>query len=135
MAAPTCRSTRWPTQLSSRIRFSYKGTPRLVHPGTVRLQNYQWYLSGIEDGHDRIKHFAVSRMSNASLDKPDTLGRRADTTVFQFSGDSAFILESGRAVKHLSPFLTKQLRFMLSTAKDWTEIKRRLALPDSIPGS
>lgn len=59
-------------QLTSRIRFSYKGTRRVLHPGTVRLQNYQWYLSGIEDGDDQVKHFAVSRMSNASLDKPDT---------------------------------------------------------------
>jgi len=59
-------------QLSSRIRFSYKGTRRLLHPGTVRLQNYHWYLSGIDVGDDRVKHYAVSRMSNASLDKPDT---------------------------------------------------------------
>jgi predicted DNA-binding transcriptional regulator YafY len=59
-------------QLRSRIRFSYKGTPRVLHPGRVRFQNYHWYLSGIEDGDDQVKHFAVSRMSDASLDEPDT---------------------------------------------------------------
>lgn len=59
-------------QSGSRIRFTYKGSPRVVHPGTVRYQNYQWYLSGIEDGDDKIKHFAVGRMSDVSLDKPHT---------------------------------------------------------------
>lgn len=59
-------------QLRSRIRFSYKGTPRLLHPAAVRLQNYQWYLSGIEDGSDVVKHFAVGRMSDARLDPPET---------------------------------------------------------------
>lgn len=57
-------------QLSSRIRFSYKGTPRVVHPGTVRFQNYQWYLSGVEEGLDFIKHFIVGDMSDVTLDAP-----------------------------------------------------------------
>jgi predicted DNA-binding transcriptional regulator YafY len=57
-------------QLGSRIRFSYKGSPRVVHPGSVRFQNYQWYLSGREEGLDFVKHFAVARMSDVSLDKP-----------------------------------------------------------------
>ncbi len=57
-------------QLSSRIFFSYKGTPRVVHPGTVRFQNYQWYLSGIEEGLDFTKHFIVGDMSDVKLDVP-----------------------------------------------------------------
>lgn len=59
-------------QLRSRIRFTYKGTPRLVHPGTVRFQNYKWYLSGVEDGADLVKHFVVSEMSHIALDRPGT---------------------------------------------------------------
>jgi hypothetical protein len=59
-------------QLHSRIRFTYKGTPRLVHPGTVRFQNYKWYLSGVEDGFDILKHFVVGEMSDLSLDPPGT---------------------------------------------------------------
>ena len=59
-------------QLRSRIRFTYKGTPRLVHPGTVRFQNYKWYLSGIEDGADLVKHFVVSEMSVIALEPPGT---------------------------------------------------------------
>lgn len=57
-------------QLRSRIRFTYKGTPRLLHPGTVRFQNYRWYLSGIEDGAELVKHFIVSEMSAVTLDPP-----------------------------------------------------------------
>jgi predicted DNA-binding transcriptional regulator YafY len=57
-------------QLSSRIFFSYKGTPRVVHPGTVRFQNYRWYLSGIEEGFDFVKHFIVGDMSDVKLDVP-----------------------------------------------------------------
>ncbi len=59
-------------QLGGRIRFTYKGTPRVVHPGTVRFQNYQWYFSGVEDGSDLVKHFIVGDMSAVFLDKPGT---------------------------------------------------------------
>ena len=59
-------------QLRSRIKFTYKGTRRLVHPGTVRFQNYKWYFSGIEDGADLVKHFVVSEMSAIALDPPGT---------------------------------------------------------------
>ena len=57
-------------QLRSRLRFTYKGTRRLLHPGTVRFQNYRWYLSGVEDGSDIVKHFIVSEMTAAALDPP-----------------------------------------------------------------
>jgi len=59
-------------QLRSRIKFTYKGIARLVHPGTVRFQNYKWYLSGIEDGTDLVKHFIVSEMSDIALAPPGT---------------------------------------------------------------
>lgn len=59
-------------QLRSRLRFTYKGTPRLVHPGSVRFQNYKWYLSGVEDGAGLLKHFVVSEMGNIALDPPGT---------------------------------------------------------------
>lgn len=59
-------------QLRSRIRFSYKGIARLVHPGSVRFQNYKWYLSGVEEGTDLVKHFVVSEMSDITLDPPGT---------------------------------------------------------------
>ena len=57
-------------QLGSRIDFTYKGTHRLVHPGSVRFQNHQWYLSGVEEQDDLVKHFAVGRMSDAVLQPP-----------------------------------------------------------------
>lgn len=59
-------------QLLSRIRFSYKGTARLVHPASVRFQSYKWYLSGVEDGAGLVKHFVVSEMSDITLDPPGT---------------------------------------------------------------
>lgn len=60
--------------LASRLHFTYKGTPRVVHPGAVRFQNYQWYLSGFEDGSDILKHFIVADMTHVHLDKPGTAG-------------------------------------------------------------
>lgn len=54
----------------SRVRFSYKGTARVVHPASVRFRDGQWYLTGLEDGVP--KHFVVSRMSGATLDPPRT---------------------------------------------------------------
>jgi len=57
-------------QLGSRIDFTYKGIRRQVHPGSVRFQNHQWYLSGVEDGDELVKHFAVGRMSDAVLQPP-----------------------------------------------------------------
>lgn len=38
----------------------------------MRFQNYGWYLSGVEDGDETVKHFAVGRMSETSLRKPGT---------------------------------------------------------------
>lgn len=57
-------------QLRSRVHFTYKGTQRLLHPGTVRFQNYRWYLSGVEDGSQAVKHFIVGDMSAVALDPP-----------------------------------------------------------------
>jgi predicted DNA-binding transcriptional regulator YafY len=57
-------------QLTSRIRFAYKGIARLVHPSAVRFQNYRWYLSGAEDGGDIVKHFIVAEMRDVALDAP-----------------------------------------------------------------
>ncbi|WP_370246846.1 WYL domain-containing protein [Nocardioides sp.] len=60
---------------ASRIRFVYKGTPRVVHPGSVRFQNYQWYLSGLEEGGEQVKHFIVADMHDVALDEPGTARR------------------------------------------------------------
>ncbi len=50
------------------LRFGYKGTPRVVHPQTLRSQNGTWYLRGIEDhalgDGGAVKTFVVSRMSD-----------------------------------------------------------------------
>lgn len=46
------------------------GTRRVLNPGTVTFQNHHWYLSGVEAGSDMVKHFAVGRMSDTTLDKP-----------------------------------------------------------------
>lgn len=59
-------------RLRSRIRFGYKGTPRVVDPSGVRHQNQQWYLSGVEDGGEVLKHFVVARMNDVELEAPAT---------------------------------------------------------------
>jgi predicted DNA-binding transcriptional regulator YafY len=53
-----------------RVRFTYKGEPRVVHPARVHSGPSGWYLSGREDGQDVVKEFVVSRMSDVSLDAP-----------------------------------------------------------------
>ena len=58
-----------------RIRFTYKGEPRLVHPGQVHSGPSGWYLRGREEGGDPpglVKEFVVARMSEVSLDDPGT---------------------------------------------------------------
>lgn len=55
-----------------RLRFEYKGEPRLVHPVRVHSGPSGWYLAGREDGQDVVKEFVVSRMSDVSLDAPGT---------------------------------------------------------------
>lgn len=54
------------------VRFTYKATPRVVHPARVHSGPGGWYLSGREDGHDDVKEFVVARMSDVSLDDPGT---------------------------------------------------------------
>jgi predicted DNA-binding transcriptional regulator YafY len=56
----------------SRLRFSYKGNVRTLHPSSVRYRNGRWYLSGVEEGGDVLKHFVVGRMSGAEPDAPGT---------------------------------------------------------------
>ena len=54
------------------LHFRYKGSMRVVHPGSVRATNRTWHLRALEDGDDRVKDFVVSRMSEVSADAPDT---------------------------------------------------------------
>lgn len=53
------------------LRFGYKGTPRVVHPESLRNQVGTWYLRGVEDGDpdERLKTFVVSRMLDAHADE------------------------------------------------------------------
>lgn len=51
------------------LRFGYKGTPRVVHPESLRNQVGTWYLRGVEDGDDQLKTFVVSRMVEAHADE------------------------------------------------------------------
>ncbi len=53
-----------------RVRFTYKGEPRTVHPARVHSGPSGWYLSGREEGSEVVKEFVVSRMSDISLDPP-----------------------------------------------------------------
>ena len=62
-------------RLGAIVRFTYKGTPRVVHPESVRSQNGTWYLRGQEDSgdpDDTVKAFVVARMSDVSADAPHT---------------------------------------------------------------
>ena len=56
------------------LRFRYKGRDRVVHPGAVRHQSRQWYLSGIEDDDPtrRCKNFVVGRMGDVVALAPGT---------------------------------------------------------------
>jgi predicted DNA-binding transcriptional regulator YafY len=62
-------------RMGSLLRFTYKGTPRVVHPESVRSQNGTWYLRGQEDGASGaedapVKAFVVARMSDVTADPP-----------------------------------------------------------------
>jgi predicted DNA-binding transcriptional regulator YafY len=70
-------------RMGSVLRFTYKGTPRVVHPESVRSQNGTWYLRGQEDSagtdtgtdtgaEEPVKAFVVARMSDVSADPPRT---------------------------------------------------------------
>lgn len=64
-------------RMGSLLRFTYKGTPRVVHPESVRSQNGTWYLRGQEDGPSAdadeqasVKAFVVARMSAVTAGPP-----------------------------------------------------------------
>ncbi|WP_139978297.1 helix-turn-helix transcriptional regulator [Nocardioides litoris] len=59
----------------SRLRFSYKGVARTVHPAAVRFERGAWYLTGYEEDaagarSSSLKHFVVGRMSAVVPDPP-----------------------------------------------------------------
>lgn len=58
------------------LRFGYKGSPRVVHPESLRSQHGTWYLRGVEepalaDGGP-VKTFVVDRMGSPSADAAGT---------------------------------------------------------------
>lgn len=53
-----------------RMRFDYKGQPRVVHPRRVHSGPSGWYLSGREEGQAVVKEFVVFRMGPVTLDAP-----------------------------------------------------------------
>jgi predicted DNA-binding transcriptional regulator YafY len=55
-----------------RVRFTYKGEHRVVHPVRVHSGPSGWYLSGREEGEPVVKEFVVGRMSEVALDAPGT---------------------------------------------------------------
>ena len=62
-------------RMGSVLRFGYKGTPRVVHPESVRSQNGTWYLRGQEEvteGDGPVKSYVVTRMSDVTADAPRT---------------------------------------------------------------
>ena len=52
------------------VRFTYKGEPRVVHPGQVHSGPSGWYLRGREVRSGIVKEYVVSRMSEVSLGDP-----------------------------------------------------------------
>lgn len=56
------------------LRFGYKGTPRVVHPESLRNQDGTWYLRGVEDADLTAaavaKTFVVGRMAHPEVDVP-----------------------------------------------------------------
>lgn len=57
------------------LRFRYGGSPRVVHPESVRTQHGKWYLRGREEGGEVVKWFVVSRMSEVTADAAGTAVR------------------------------------------------------------
>lgn len=54
------------------LRFRYGGKDRVLHPESVRRQNNDWYLRGVEEGGEIVKTFVISRMSGVTADLPGT---------------------------------------------------------------
>jgi predicted DNA-binding transcriptional regulator YafY len=69
-SAPHLDMVQRGTTRHCRVRFTYKGAPRVVHPAQVHSGPSGWYLRGREDGGEVVKEFVVSRMSEVSLDGP-----------------------------------------------------------------
>lgn len=54
------------------LRFTYNGSPRLVHPVAVLLRPAGWYLRGLDEADGIVKQFSVDRMRGLSRDPPGT---------------------------------------------------------------
>ncbi len=60
----------------SRLRFVYKGRPRVADPQSVLPRSGSWTLVAVEVGQQDPKHFVVDRMREVSLDAPGTAAVR-----------------------------------------------------------
>jgi predicted DNA-binding transcriptional regulator YafY len=59
-------------QRRCRLRFTYRGAERDVHPHQVHLRAGGWYLRAREDGAEEVKTFRLDRMVGVRLDRPGT---------------------------------------------------------------
>ncbi|MFC5382653.1 helix-turn-helix transcriptional regulator [Aquipuribacter nitratireducens] len=59
-----------------RLRFTYRGSERDVHPQQVSLRAGGWYLRAREDGASESKTFRLDRMLDVRLDRPGTADPR-----------------------------------------------------------
>ena len=69
-APPTLDLVQRGTTRHCLVRFTYKGEPRVVHPGQVHSGPSGWYLRGREESSGIVKEYVVSRMSDVSLGDP-----------------------------------------------------------------
>jgi len=53
-----------------RLTFDYRDRTRVVHPHALHLRRGGWYLTGVEEGADTAKTYAVARMASVHLDAP-----------------------------------------------------------------
>lgn len=62
--------------------FTYRGTPRVLHPYAVLLRDGTWYVIGHDTGHDEVRTYRVDRIEGeVVVGEPAAFERPADFDV------------------------------------------------------
>ena len=113
------------------LRFGYKGRARVVHPYGLYSRTAGWYLTGREDGGDAVKTFALSRMSEASVDRPGTADRPATPARPRLDPVSWLVDEPVEALVATTPDHAARVIDLLGSPTGTDEVagERRLTIP------
>ena len=77
-ADPVLSQCAYAVAVRAKLRFRYRGAPRVVRPRAVRPGPTGWYVVGYEDGSPEERYFALALLDDVTTGEPATAADAGD---------------------------------------------------------